>query len=157
MTVSYIQLTRSKFPDQPPYAWHESADVPFTKLTKPLSELKIALLSSSGVFHKTEEGFNPVKNDYTYRIIDKDVNPADLRIHHDNYDHQGALKDINCVLPYQRLKDLEADGIIGQFSSRSITFMGRMFSKTKLLEIMVPAFLNELKEDQVDAVLLVPV
>ncbi|MFC4769069.1 glycine/sarcosine/betaine reductase selenoprotein B family protein [Effusibacillus consociatus] len=157
MAVSYIEVTRRRFPDQPPYQWHESFDVPFSSLSKPLTQAKVALLSSGGVFHKNQEGFNPVKNDFTYRVIEKSTNPIDLHILHDSYDHSGAKQDINCVFPYQRLQELEDKRVINQFSQRAFTFMGRIFSKTKLMQELVPALLDELHADQVDAALLVPV
>jgi D-proline reductase (dithiol) PrdB len=157
MVVSYIEWTRRKFPDQPPYHWHQSEDVPFSSLTKPLSEAKVALISSSGVYHESQQGFHPIKNDFTYRILDKTVEASSLKIKHDNYDHSGATEDINCVFPYERMQELEQEGFIKEFSPRAITFMGRIFSKTALFNEMIPAFLQELRHDRVDAVLLVPV
>jgi D-proline reductase (dithiol) PrdB len=156
MAVSYIELTRSKFPNHPPYKWHESTDVPFTKLSKPLAQTKVALFSSGGISHKSQLAFNPEKNDFTYRIIDKMTAPDELCIYHDNYNHKGAESDINCVFPYERLRELEKNNEIKEFSQRTLTFMGRIFSKTKLIEEMAPAFINELRADQVDVALLVP-
>jgi D-proline reductase (dithiol) PrdB len=157
MAVSYIEWARLKFPDHPPYQWHESTDVPFTPLLKSLDQAKVALFSSGGIFHKNQKIFNPEKNDYTYRIIEKTAEPTDLRISHDNYDHTDAERDINCVFPYERFQQLEDEGIIKEFSPRAFTFMGRMFSKTKIIQDMVPDFINKLRHDQVDAALLVPV
>lgn len=156
MAVSYIELAKRKFPDNPPYQWHESTDVPFVPLLKSVAQSKVALLSSGGIFHNSQEGFNSVKNDYTYRILDKAVASTDLYIHHDNYNQTNARKDINCVFPYQRFQELENTGVINEFSQRMFTFMGRAFSKTKLIQEMAPAFIKELRSDQVDFALLVP-
>lgn len=157
MAVAYIENTRRQFPDHPPYQWHESVDVPIALLNKPLSAAKVALFSSGGVYHKSQQPFDPVKNDLTYRIIEKHADPGDLQISHDNYQHDGARRDINSVFPYQRMQELEREGVIGEFSQRAFTFMGRIFSKTKLLQEMIPSFIEELRADQVDAALLVPV
>ena len=157
MAVSYIEHVRRRFPNVPPYQWDESTDVPFAALQKPLNEARIALLSTGGVYLKDQQAFKPDKNDLTYRKISKDTDPRDLLISHDSYDHSGAKKDINSVLPYQRLQELEDEGVIGELSQQSYTLMGRIFKKTTLLDEIIPAIIGELRDEKVDAAFLVPV
>ena len=157
MAVSYIEHVRRQFPNNPPYKWHESTDVPFAALGKPLNQARVALLSSGGVYHRNQQAFIPDKNDLTYRKIQKDTDPLDLRISHNSYDHSGAEKDINTVFPFQRLQEFENDGVMGEFAQHSFTLMGRIFTKTKLLNEIIPSIIDELRTDQVDVALLVPV
>lgn len=157
MAVSYIEHVRRRFPNVPPYQWHESSDVPFVPLTKPLNQARVALLSTGGVYLKDQQAFKPDKNDLTYRKISKKTDPRDMLISHDSYDHSGAEKDINSVFPYQRLQEFENDGIIGELSTQTYTLMGRIFKKTTLLDEVIPSIMDELCSEKVDAAFLVPV
>ncbi len=154
--IKYIDVTRAKFSDQPPYKWTENESAPWTPVRKDLDKSKVVLISSSGAYRKDQTPFNPVKNDLTFREIPKDTDVKDLRISHDNYDHMDADKDINCVFPVEWMKELEEEGFIGEFSEINFTFMGRIFRKTELLNAMIPALLIRLKQMSIDLAFLVP-
>jgi D-proline reductase (dithiol) PrdB len=81
---------------------------------------------------------------------------ADLKISHDFYDHTDAEKDINCVFPIDRMRELEKEGFLGELSEINFTFMGRIFRKTQLLEEMIPHLIKRLKEMNIDLAFLVP-
>jgi D-proline reductase (dithiol) PrdB len=154
--VKYVDVTRSLFPDQPPYQWTENDSAPWTPITKDPAKSKIVLISSSGVYAKDQPPFNPIKNDLTFREIPKGVDVVDLKISHDFYDHTDAEKDINCVFPVERLRELEQEGYIGALSEVNFTFMGRIFRKTQLLDDMIPWLIGRLQELKIDMALLVP-
>lgn len=154
--IKYVDVTRSLFPDQPPYQWTENDSAPLTPITKKPAESKVVLISSSGVYHKDQPPFNPIKNDLTFREIPKEVSVGDLRISHDFYDHTDAEKDINCVFPIERLRELEQEGFIGGLSEVNFTFMGRIFRKTQLLGDMIPWLIGRLQELKIDLAFLVP-
>ena len=50
----------------------------------------------------------------------------DYVITHDYYDHRDADKDINIVLPVQRLTDMAAAGFICSVAARHIGYMGHI-------------------------------
>ena len=154
--ISYIEITRSIFPDQPPYQWTSNESAPWTPINKPLKDSKVVLISSSGIYQKDQPPFNPIKNDLTFREIPKEVMVADLKISHDFYDHTDAEKDINCVFPIERMKELEKESFIGELSEINFTFMGRIFRKFQLLEEMIPHLIKRLKELNIDLAFLVP-
>ena len=154
--VKYIELTRSLFPDQPPYQWTESDAAPWTPITKPLNESRVVLIVSGGIYRKDQPPFNPVKNDLTFREIPRDTKVEDLRISHDFYDHRDADKDVNCVFPLERMRELEREGFIGSLAEVHFTLMGRIFRKTQLLAEMIPHLIGRLKELEVDLAFLVP-
>jgi D-proline reductase (dithiol) PrdB len=154
--LSYINITRTAFPDQPPYQWTENTSAPWTPIIKPLMESKVVLISSSGVYRKDQIPFNPDKNDLTFREIPVDTDVGDLKISHDNYDHRDADRDINCVFPLERLRELVADGFIGELAEVQLTFMGRIFRKSALMDEMIPAIIARLKAMMVDLAILVP-
>jgi D-proline reductase (dithiol) PrdB len=154
--IKYIDLTRSAFPDQPPYQWTENDSAPWTPITKELSRSRVVLISSGGVYLKDQTPFNPVKNDLTFRDIPKEADVKDLKISHDYYDHADADKDINCVFPIERMRELEREGFIGGLSEINYTFMGRIFRKTQLLEEAIPGLISKLKKMNLDLAFLVP-
>ena len=156
MPVRYIEQVRQHYADQPPYQWSTYEGSPLARLAKPLARCRIALLSSSGVNHKDQAPFDDVKNDLTWREIPTDVDPADLKISHFSKNAK-AVTDVNTVFPFQRLRELAAEGLIGELASPAFTFMGRIFARTRLQKEMAPALLGRLRALAADAALLVPV
>ncbi len=154
--ISYIEITRRAFPDQPPYQWSTFEDAPFTPLKKSLEQSRIGLVSSCGIYHRDQPPFDPVKNDLTYREIPAEVDPRELMIAHNFYNSTDARRDVNCVIPIERLKELEKEGFIGEFVSPAYSFMGRIFKRRELQEQMVPALIQKFQEKKMDALLLVP-
>jgi D-proline reductase (dithiol) PrdB len=147
---------RKFYADQPPYQWSTYEGSPLASLRKPLSRCRIALLSSSGIYRKDQAPFGDVKNDLTWREIPTDLDPAALKISHFSKNAK-AVTDVNTVFPFQRLRELAAEGFIGELASPAFTFMGRIFSRTRLQKEMAPALLERLRAMDVDAALLVPV
>ncbi len=154
--IKYIDVTRAMFPDQPPYQWTENESAPWAPITKDLDKSKIVLISSSGAYIKDQTPFNPIKNDLTFRVIPKEVDAGDLKISHDFYDHTDAEKDINCVFPIERMRELEREGFIGELSEINFTFMGRIFRKNQFLDEMIPELIVKLKQMNIDLAFLVP-
>jgi D-proline reductase (dithiol) PrdB len=154
--ISYIESVRKVFPDQPPYQWSTFEEAPFTPLKKPLQESRIGLISSCGIYQKDQPSFNSIKNDLTFREIPADVDPCDLRIAHNFYDSTDAKRDVNCVFPIERLRELGKEGFIGTFVSPAYTFMGRIFKRRELQDEMIPSLIQKIMEGKIDALLLVP-
>ncbi len=95
-------------------------------------------------------------NDLSFRQIPKDTPASSLKLHHNYFDHRDARKDLNCVFPIDRLRDLEKAGYIGRVAPMAITLgMGRLYKRTELQRETVPKILEVLKEQGADAALLV--
>ena len=154
--IKYVELTRSAFPDQPPYQWTENTSAPWTPITKDLSKSRVVLISSGGVYLRDQTPFNPVKNDLSLREIPKGAASGNLKISHDFYDHADADKDINCVFPIERMRELEQEGFIGELSGINFTFMGRIFKKSQFLGETIPLLISKLKKMSLDLAFLVP-
>ena len=159
MHVEYISRTRDYFVKKGfrPYQWTINVDTPLAPLTKPLEESRVALLGSGGIYLQSQEPFNPERDDLTFHEIPIDTPQQSLRISHANYNHAGAEQDINCVLPIHRLPELVSEGLIGSVAQNAITFMGRIFKRTELINEMMPKMLQRLREMGADIALLVPV
>lgn len=88
--------------------------------------------------------------------IPKEVNLAELRIEHHGYRDAAADRDPNCVLPIERLRELEAAGVIGEFAEWVLSFP-TIYSQDKTCRVIAPRVVEELKAMGVEAALLVPV
>jgi D-proline reductase (dithiol) PrdB len=141
----------------PPYRWSEFDSSPWTPFEKLLDQTCLSLLSSAGIFRDDQEPFDPwAVNDLSFRQIPADTPFERLKLHHNYFDHRDALKDLNCVFPVHRLKDLEETGHIGYLAQTAITLgMGRLYKRTALQQETVPKIVELLKGQGTDAVLLV--
>ena len=102
--------------------------------------------------------FEPfARNDHRVDPIPSRTSADDFQIHDAYYDHRDAERDINCVFPIDRLREMEASGEIGRVAERHWSgFMGRIYDRTRLIEESAPRFIAKLKEDAVDVLLAAP-
>ena len=135
-------------------------ETPWATLSKELKECKMALVTTAGVHLRCQPPFNmqDKDGDPTFRGIPFWVDTQDLTITHNYYAHRDADQDINVVFPIQRLRELEAEGIIGGIAPRHFSFMGHITGRHlgKLIKRTGPEVARMLKEDEADAVFLTP-
>jgi len=129
------------------------AEIPWTPLRKSLSDSTVVLISTGGVHLRSDRPFN-LNGDPTFRVIPNDVQPADLAISHQAYDRTDALRDINLVFPIQRLRELEAEHVIGRVAEEHYGF-GLMGSAKRLMPA-IQEVAQRIRESGVDLALLVP-
>lgn len=139
------------------YQWAErpepSAFVPFVK---PLLECRVALVGSGGVYRAGQIAFGTA-DDTSIRAIASDTPASELRTAHFAYDQTDARDDPNVVFPIERLHELAANGIIGGVAENAYAFMGGIYSTRRLETELVPLLIEQLRSEEVDLVLLVPV
>ena len=133
---------------------------PWTPPAKPVSECKVALVTTGGVHLKTQAPFdmeNP-DGDPTFREIPGDAARDALTITHDYYDHRGADVDLNVVFPHERLAEMAAEGAIGGVSPVHVSFMGHIDKELveRLVEETAPAAARRLREAGAEVALLAP-
>jgi len=138
----------------------ESKDIPWTAPSKPLCESTVAVVTTAGVHHRWQEPFdmdNP-RGDPSFRELDAAMPLSDFMITHDYYDHADADRDINIVFPLERLREFEAEGLIGQVAGIHYGFMGHIDGPhvRRLVMETAPDVAGLLRARGVDAVLLVP-
>lgn len=157
--VDYIERTREQYSalGYPVYKWIESeTPPPFCALRKPISECRLGLVASGGIYVEGQVAFH-FKDDLSYREIDTETPTEKLRATHFAYDLSDARSDPNVVFPLDRLRELVAAGEIGSLSPRAYTFMGGIYSARKVRETLAPAICERLRQDEVDIALMVPV
>ena len=130
----------------------------FTPLRRPLSQSKVALVSSAGVHLDDQPPFHveTAAGDPTYRLLPDDLDLRRLRFTHTHYDTASAEKDPNTVFPLDRLHEAVAGGRIGSTSPVHIGMMGFNPDPTPVAQTTAPAVAEVLAEEGVDVVVLVP-
>jgi D-proline reductase (dithiol) PrdB len=138
----------------------EFPDSPWTPVTRPASQCRLALVTTSGVHLLSQPPFNmkDPSGDPTFREIPADTPLENLTITHDYYDHSDADKDINIVFPVERVLDLKKFGDIGEVNYRHFSFMGHIANQHihTLMSATAPRVASALKDDGVDIVILTP-
>lgn len=146
---------------------------PFTPLKMPLSETRVALLTSSGHFVKNAdpEPFGTkdmiqeeviaridecLKNEPTLSSIPAPTLKEDLCVRHPGYDIRGAQSDPNVAFPLERLRELHQEGMIGELAPNAYSFVGAC-SQVRLLKYSGPQWVAMFQQQHIDAALLIPV
>ena len=147
MSLTIVKGLQSEIfvPITPPPVW--------TPVEKELSEMKVALATAAGVHLKSDKRFN-LAGDFTFREIPGDTPSEDLMVSHGGYDNADVNKDVNCMFPIDRLKELAEEGFIKEVAPRHFGFMGGGGDQEKFTNQTGPEIAKKLKEDGVDAVLL---
>jgi D-proline reductase (dithiol) PrdB len=143
------------------YPWRRIDPVPVASLEKPISECKVALVSSAGFVVPGEEPFSDSERggDSSFRVIPATVDVQSLEEHHDSesFSHTGVAADRNLGLPLDRLHELAAAGEIGSVAPNHFSVMGSITAPGRYIKHTLPAIADLLVEDHVDIALMVPV
>ncbi|MEZ4520726.1 MAG: glycine/sarcosine/betaine reductase selenoprotein B family protein [Thermomicrobiales bacterium] len=162
--VPYMQRTRDYYLAlgyDNPYRWAHFEDVPFTPLAVPLTEAKIALITTAAPFRPEagEQGpgapYNGQAKFFSAYSAPTDSVP-DLRISHVGYDRDHtSAEDPNTWFPLAQLQQAVESGRIGALTPR---FHGAPTNRSQRTtrEIDAPELLRRCQEDGADAVVLVP-
>ena len=152
---------------------HEYDTAPFVAPAKPVSESKVGVLTSSGHFPAWDDP-NPfgvenmtqaeaearisefMRDTPTLSAIPIDIDPGDLRVRHGGYDVRSVSHDPDVAFPLQTLIALQAEGVIGELSSPMYSFTGAT-SQGRLRKQALPGWIDRVKGDGIDVLLLVPV
>jgi D-proline reductase (dithiol) PrdB len=134
---------------------------PGARLEKPLSEARVAVVTTAAFFRPDQPPFDMTirGGDYSYRVIPADTDLSTLEIAHrsDAFDIRGIESDKNLALPLDRLQSLAEQRIIGSVAPHHFSFMGSIAAPGRLMARTAPKIAQILLEDEVNAVLLTPV
>jgi D-proline reductase (dithiol) PrdB len=145
-----------------PYRWAHYAEVPFVPLQKKLRDSRIGLITTAAPYQsdKGDQGpgapYNAAAKFYAVYSGDSTAE-HDLRISHVGYDRtHTTAEDSNTWFPLPALRRLAEAGRIGEVAPR---FHGAPTNRSHraTIERDCPELLARLREDRVDAVLLVAV
>lgn len=157
--VEYIPRISASYASlgYPTYRWVRNDEPPpWTPLAKPLSECRLGLVASGGIYVTGQVAFH-YRDDDSFREVPTTVATEDLRATHFAYDLTDARADANVVFPIDGLRALVAEGRIGSLAANALTFMGGIYSARRVRENLAPAITEKLLAERVDVALLVPV
>ncbi len=147
-------------------AWAARLDpgaIPFTPLVTPLRDCTVALISTAGVARNDDRPFdqdgerrNPWWGDPSFRTIPLGTTETDVRLYHLHIDPRFGESDLDVVLPMRRLSELAGDGVVGRAAPTHYSTMGYILDPTELLGTTVPAIVECMRAENVDAAALVP-
>ncbi len=133
---------------------------PLAPVNRPLGQMRVALLTSAGVHLRTQRPFDMINpdGDASFRVIPGTAQSSQLTITHDYYDHGAADRDVNCVFPIVRLRELAAEGFISEVAPRHASFMGHILGaeEAALAGRSAIQMAELFRSDGVDAVLASP-
>ena len=130
------------------YVWAHFEDVPFAKLAKPLSQARIALITTA----------SPADFDGVKRVWSGNVSSPPERLHTDSvaWDKESThTRDRESFLPIEAASDLAKAGLFAGLTPR---FHGvpTEYSQRKTIEQDAPEILKRVRADGADAALLSP-
>jgi hypothetical protein len=139
-------------------------EIPFTPLARPLSQARIALLSTAGISCPPEPPFdmegerqNPFWGDPSWRRIPAVATGAGVEVNHLHIDTSYIRRDLNVALPVQRLQELADAGVVGSVAPSHYSVMGYQPDPAAQLRDSAPAIAGKMKEEEVTAAVLAPV
>ncbi len=154
------KVLSARIPEQPSYS-----EIPWTPVSKPLSESRVALLSTAGLSMKGDQPFDmegerqrPTWGDPSWRRLRADATGDSIEANHLHVDTGYILRDINVALPLDRLRELVDEGVVGDLAPTHYSTMGYQGSVSSELENQsAPAIAEAMRSEEVDLALLAPV
>ena len=139
------------------------AEIPLPLLVaprRPLAEARVAMVTAAGLHLADQPAFDmdDPEGDASYRLIPGDVDVSALTITHDYYDHSAADRDLNCVYPIERLRELTRAGELGEVAPRHVGMMGHLSGeqRARLVRETADEIAGIFEQDAVDLVLATP-
>ena len=148
-------------------------DKPFAVLDQPVSETRVALLTTTGHFADGDDPKPLGRDDLTQEQaiwmtgefgkadpvlseIPIKTSRANTRVRHGGYDIRAAEADRNSSLPIDRMIELADEGVIGEFVNPAYSFVG-LASQLRLRKEIGPAWAEKAKAAGAQAAVLVPI
>lgn len=120
-----------------------------------LGKARVAVVTSASLHQADQDDFAP--NDIGFRVLDSKRRDFQTGHWSPNFDSIGFARDINTVIPLDRLEELAAKGTIGSVSDIHLSYAGNQFDLSAIRMDSGPAGARLLLEHGVDVVLLTPV
>ena len=120
-----------------------------------MAQRRVAIVSTAALNLRSDVVYQRDATDY--RVIPGDVHPAEILMSHVsvNFDRTGFQQDLNVCFPIERLHELATEGTIGSVANFHYTVSGA--ADPRDLEESALAIASQMKADDVDTVLLIPI
>jgi D-proline reductase (dithiol) PrdB len=139
--------------------------IPWTPVSTPLPESRVALLSTAGISMKGDAPFDmdyerahPTRGDSSWRRLAASATSADVEANHLHIDTGYIERDLDVALPVARLRELVSEGLVGSIADSHYSIMGFQGSdSSRLVEESAPEIAAAMQSEEVDLALLAPV
>lgn len=142
----------------------DPAKTPWTPMTKPLSECRVTLVSTAGIFMKGDESFDYERErregtwgDPTHREIPRTAGQDDVEYSHLHIDTAFLKQDRNVAWPVDIFLDYEKEGKIGSLAETLYSIMGYIPNFNPLVKQTAPKIISKMKDEGVEAAFIIPV
>jgi len=155
MPFQYLSLMAQNSAPKPPRVLASPSKPAWCAITKPVSESRVALLSSAALRLAQQKPFIP-REDSSYRRVPSDPAAGEIIIDHHSGIGRVPKQDPEIVFPRTALSELAKRGIVGSLPPFHFSFMGGLREHAKIENELAPAIAKDLNEAQVDLALLIP-
>lgn len=142
------------------YPWVTFVESPWAPLAKPLPSSRLALVTTGGLYRPGVDrpfDVDAPEGDTSYREIPRGTAPQHLAIAHAHFAHEVAEADLNTIFPLGRLEELVREGVLGGLAPTHYSVMGYATDAALLAGTTAPALASRMRDEEVDAALIVPV
>jgi hypothetical protein len=151
--VQYIERTRRYYEAQGferAYEWAHFEDVPFTRLSKPLSKSTLALVTTAALYDRRHTDLREVASAPA-------ATPPERLFANDLAWQKDAthMEDLGSYFPLRLLDERVEAGALGAVARR-FHCAPTEYSHRRTLELDGPEVLSRIREDRADLALLVP-
>lgn len=131
-------------------------DAPFSPLTKPLADCRVAVVTTAGLHLRDDRPF--AGGDTSYRAIPSTSRQDEILQSHASigFDRTATQRDLNIVFPLERMRELVARRELGSLSHTWYSFMGAQRDATPIETGSAPEVAARLKAEGTDVVFLTP-
>lgn len=131
-------------------------DTPWAPLRRPLSESRLALVTTAGLHLRRDAPFG--RDDHTYRVIPSHAEEHELLQSSSSigFDRGLRMRDINVVFPIDRLRELVTSGEVGGLAPNFYSFVGAQKTPRRIASETAPEVAQRLNQEGADMVLLTP-
>ena len=155
MPLAYLPIMAQNSAPKPPRVLAAPSKPAWCPITKPVSESRVALLSSAALRLAQQTPFIP-REDSSYRRVPSDPSAGEIIIDHHSGIGKVPKRDPEIVFPRTALARLAEKRIVGGLAPCHFSFMGGLREHGKIENELAPSIAAELKQAEVDLALLVP-
>ncbi|MSP41712.1 MAG: hypothetical protein EXR70_24775 [Deltaproteobacteria bacterium] len=155
MPLEYLPIMAKNSAPKPPRVLVSPSKPAWCPITTPVSESRVALLSSAALRLSNQEPFIP-REDLSYRRVPSDPNAGEIIIDHHSGIGRVPRQDPEIVFPRTALADLAKRGNVGSLVPFHFSFMGGVRQQQIIENELAPAIAADLKQAQVDLALMIP-
>jgi D-proline reductase (dithiol) PrdB len=138
MALEYLPIMAQSSAPKPPRVLVAPSNRSWCALKKPVSQSRIALLTSAALRLKGQPSFVP-REDLSYRLISSDPAAGDIVIDHHSRIGDVPREDPEIVFPRSALTALVAKKVAGGLSPVHVSFMGGVRSHHAVEQELAPA------------------